>query len=176
MPDLETCESISQYAATMTFNLNVVENAGDPKEWERRFDGSSRDSLDLLKQLLVFDPRKRVSATDALKHGYLRQFHDAYVEREAPVQVQVCIPDEVRRSTNQYRERLYKEVNEFRKYDKEQEQVQAKRAPGGGRASRASAQSMSRHAHPQQTTTARRTDEPINRGATRQDAQPVGAV
>ena len=49
-------------------------------------------------------------AADALKHNYLHQFHNEFVEREAPVQVQVCIPDEVRRSTNQYRERLYKEV------------------------------------------------------------------
>ena len=49
----------------------------------------------------------------------------------APVAVSVCIPDEQRRSTNQYHERLYKEVNEFRKLEKEIDQIQAKRVEGG---------------------------------------------
>ena len=44
------------------------------------------------------------------------------------------IPDEVRRSTNQYRERLYKEANEFRKLEKEHDQLlQAKRVEQGFR-------------------------------------------
>jgi len=133
LPDDETCASISQYAYTMITNLNVQEPT-DSKEWERRFPGASRDALDLLQRLLQFDPRKRVSAADALKHDYLRQFHDDYVERVAPVSVSVCIPDEVRRSTNQYRERLYKEVTEFRRMEKEADSIYARNNKEGGRA------------------------------------------
>ena len=59
--------------------------------------------------------RRRISAADALKHDYLKQFHNEFVERDAPCTVKVSIPDEERRSTNLYRERLYKEVAEFRK-------------------------------------------------------------
>ena len=68
-----------------------------------------------MQQLLKFSPFERISASQALKHAYLHSFHDDFVEREAPCGVKVCIPDEERRSTNQYRERLYKEVAEFRK-------------------------------------------------------------
>ena len=90
---------------------------------------------------------------------------------------------QVRRSTNQYRERLYKEVNEFRKIEKEQDQMQAKRVERAS-ASRRSPQhgqggyGQSAAARPGHQPTARRTDEPLaNRGAMRQDcAQPVGAV
>ena len=33
-------------------------------------------AVDLLEQMLVFDPRKRVKATDALAHEYLSPYHD----------------------------------------------------------------------------------------------------
>ena len=72
-PDDETCQSISPYALTMIHNLNI--DMSDAKEWERRFPAASRDGLDLLKQMLQFDPRKRISAAEALKHNYLHQFH-----------------------------------------------------------------------------------------------------
>ena len=147
LPDDETCASISQYAYTMITNLNVQEPT-DSKEWERRFPGASRDALDLLQRLLQFDPRKRVSAADALKHDYLRQFHDEYVERVAPVSVSVCIPDEVRRSTNQYRERLYKEVTEFRRMEKEADSIYSRQNKEGGRAPAANARRSPQHQQP----------------------------
>ena len=33
-------------------------------------------AIDLLEDMLVFDPRKRVKATDALAHEYLSPYHD----------------------------------------------------------------------------------------------------
>ena len=58
------------------------------------------------------------------------QFHNEFVEREAPVTVKVSIPDNEKRSTNHYRERLYKEVAEFRKEEKAVEEF--KSAQRGG--------------------------------------------
>ena len=33
-------------------------------------------ALDLLEKMLVFDPRTRISATEALSHEYLAPYHD----------------------------------------------------------------------------------------------------
>jgi mitogen-activated protein kinase 15 len=118
VPDEEVCRHISPWAIKMIDSMQVAA-AYDGKEWERRFPAASGFALDLLKQLLIFDPRKRVSAAEALKHDYLKQFHDEWVERNATTQVQICIPDNHRKSTAQYRERLYKEAGEFRKKEKE---------------------------------------------------------
>lgn len=38
--------------------------------------------VDLLQKMLAFDPRKRISASDALKHPYLRIYHDPLDEPE----------------------------------------------------------------------------------------------
>lgn len=34
------------------------------------------DELDLVKKLLVYDPNKRISVMDALKHPYIREFYN----------------------------------------------------------------------------------------------------
>jgi len=130
--DSAKCAKTSPYTRTMLSDL-AVENrdAGTQQAWHKAFPNASHQGLDLLQQLLQFDPTLRLSAAKALKHGYLKQFHDEFVEREAPCGVKVCIPDEVKRSTNHYRERLYKEVDQFRKMEKTDEQPGLQRTGGG---------------------------------------------
>lgn len=41
-------------------------------------------ALDLLSKMLVMDPSKRITATEALQHPYLAEFHDPAEEPEAP--------------------------------------------------------------------------------------------
>ena len=40
-------------------------------------------AVDLLEKMLVFDPRTRITATDALAHPFLEPYHDPTDEPEA---------------------------------------------------------------------------------------------
>lgn len=39
-------------------------------------DADQTSAIDLLENMLVFDPKKRITASDALRHEYLTPYHD----------------------------------------------------------------------------------------------------
>ena len=47
---------------------------------------TDESALDLLEKILVFDPRKRISATECLAHEYLGSYHDP---RDEPVAAEI---------------------------------------------------------------------------------------
>lgn len=47
------------------------------QDWGVLFRGCNPQGVDLLRRLLVFDPRKRISAAEVLRHPYLATYHDA---------------------------------------------------------------------------------------------------
>lgn len=50
----------------------------------QKFRGADPLALDLLEKMLIFDPRKRIDATQALAHEYLAPYHDPSDEPIAP--------------------------------------------------------------------------------------------
>ena len=69
----------------------------------------------MLKKLLVFNPHKRITAKEALAHPYVAAFHNEAQEREAKGPVHEVIPDNDKKSTSVYRERLYHEITKNKK-------------------------------------------------------------
>ena len=77
------------------------------KRFANHFAAASREAVDLLIHLLHFEPHKRLSATEALAHPYVAQFHDPSAERTAPRPVKRLADEQEKKSTNFYREQLY---------------------------------------------------------------------
>lgn len=66
-PDLDSVAS--PFAATMMENCTVQE----PKRVTQLFPNISPEAADLLRRLLHFNPSKRITAADALRHPYVAQ-------------------------------------------------------------------------------------------------------
>ncbi|CDJ56435.1 CMGC kinase, MAPK family TgMAPK2, putative [Eimeria maxima] len=96
----------SPFAATMMESLPVVKQ----KKLEDCFPDAPPMALDLLKQLLQFNPRKRISAEKALEHPYVRQFHNPEDEPVCGHIITIPIDDNTKYSVEDYREKVYQEV------------------------------------------------------------------
>ena len=48
------------------------------------FPEANPKAIDLMEKMLQFDPRKRITVEEALKHPYLAALHDASAEPSAP--------------------------------------------------------------------------------------------
>lgn len=70
------------------------------------------DGLDLLQSLLQFNPDKRLTAEEALKHPYLAKFHNPSEEHMLTYDVVPPVDDDVQLSVAEYRTKLY-DVNNF---------------------------------------------------------------
>ncbi|SCU81613.1 LAFA_0C06172g1_1 [Lachancea sp. 'fantastica'] len=46
------------------------------QSFEELLSTTNRQAIDLLEQMLIFDPRRRITAAEALKHPYLSSYHD----------------------------------------------------------------------------------------------------
>eukprot|EP00298_Acanthocystis_sp_HF-20_P011768 c19563_g1_i2.p1 GENE.c19563_g1_i2~~c19563_g1_i2.p1 ORF type:complete len:346 (-),score=99.48 c19563_g1_i2:1063-2100(-) len=106
-PSQQEIESIqSPFAATM---LASVKRKATPS-WADRFPGVDPQALDLMQKLLAYDPSKRLSAEECLKHPYLEEFHDEEDEPACTIQLSMDIDDNSRGSVDDYRKRLYNEI------------------------------------------------------------------
>ena len=45
------------------------------KDFEEVFKGANLDAIDLIKKMLAFDPAKRITVEEALKHPYMAELH-----------------------------------------------------------------------------------------------------
>lgn len=71
---------------------------------------ASKDAIDLLHGLLQFNPDKRLTADQALKHPYVRQFHSPAKEIVIGRNIIPPVSDDVQLTTEEYRTKLYEMV------------------------------------------------------------------
>lgn len=93
--------------------FSTVEPSLDPAKIEFK-----AEALDFLHQCLQFNPRKRLSADDALKHPFLQEFastsstsdeEDEDIYLSGPIKID--IDDNTKLSASDYKELLYREIH-----------------------------------------------------------------
>lgn len=53
----------------------MPKNKKNGKDFSKIFAFADSQAIDLLKKLLIFDPEKRITVTEALAHPYLADLH-----------------------------------------------------------------------------------------------------
>ncbi|XP_077022706.1 mitogen-activated protein kinase 15 isoform X2 [Tamandua tetradactyla] len=91
------------------------------------------EALDLLRQLLVFAPDKRLTAAQALQHPYVQRFHCPASEPTLEADVQLPMYEGVQLSAPEYRSRLYQMILERRGNSRVWTQGGLRGAPLGGK-------------------------------------------
>lgn len=92
------------------FAMSMIENyvgPSQPKPLNYLFTNAPDDALDLFEKLIKFNPDKRITAEEALKHEYVAQFHN---EEDEPVfkrKIVTPIDDNKKFSIQEYRAKLY---------------------------------------------------------------------
>eukprot|EP00922_Rhytidocystis_sp_ex-Travisia-forbesii_P014825 GHVS01022175.1.p1 GENE.GHVS01022175.1~~GHVS01022175.1.p1 ORF type:complete len:475 (+),score=51.89 GHVS01022175.1:510-1934(+) len=81
-----------------------------PRSMKELFPNAPSQAIDLLRLLLQFNPNKRLSAEEALKHPFVAQFHNPDDEPICQRIISIPIDDNTKFSIEEYREKVYSEV------------------------------------------------------------------
>ena len=79
------------------------------------FPTASDEALDMLKSLLQFNPNKRLTAEQALRHHYVAQFHNTDDEQVCTRKIVIPIDDNQKFSIREYRNKLYSDIHKRKK-------------------------------------------------------------
>ncbi|KAG5181216.1 mitogen-activated protein kinase [Tribonema minus] len=115
----------SPYAATMLESIPPTHQAPISES----FPNASVQALDLISQCLHFNPDKRTSSADALKHPYVSEFHNPAEEPDyphGPIKIVIesgAVDDNTKLSAADYRDMLYRDINARRKESRRREQA-----------------------------------------------------
>ncbi|ESN98807.1 hypothetical protein HELRODRAFT_66928, partial [Helobdella robusta] len=98
--DIESMQS--DYGATVTEATSIVY-----RSLEELFPARDEDGFHMLKNLLQFNPDKRLTSDQALKHPYVFKFHKSGEVMAMDHEVLPMLDDAVQLSLDQYRDKLY---------------------------------------------------------------------
>ncbi|TPR07937.1 Protein kinase domain family protein [Aspergillus niger] len=105
-------EVIERICTKTTLDLVKSLPKRQPAPWATLFPDSDENAIDLLGEMLIFDPDKRISAAKALEHPYLSVYHDPTDEPVAEQMFDWSF-SEVAHSIDEWKIMIYTEVVDF---------------------------------------------------------------
>lgn len=137
-PSADDIEAIkSPFAATL---LESVPRTS-PRSLDDMFPHAEKDALDLLRQLLQFNPEKRITAEESLQHPFVAQFHNRDAEPVMDRKVNIPIDDDTKFDIDVYRDQLYDDIQ--RRNQELEQSKEKKRRKDSARKHRSSKSSSS---------------------------------
>ncbi|GMI47015.1 hypothetical protein TrCOL_g11143 [Triparma columacea] len=130
-PTPSDVESIkSPFASTMLDSIPPTKKT----TLTEMFPKASSDAIDLMSKCLQFNPDKRCTAKEALAHPFIAEFHNPDDEPDHPGgPITISLDDNQKLTASDYRDKLYREINERRKAARRREQEKALAAKGGAK-------------------------------------------
>ncbi|EPY52684.1 CMGC/MAPK/P38 protein kinase Sty1 [Schizosaccharomyces cryophilus OY26] len=117
-PPMEVIETICS-KNTLRFVQSLPKKEKVP--FSEKFKNTDPAAVDLLEKMLVFDPRKRISAADALAHEYLAPYHDPTDEPVADEIFDWSFQDSDL-PVETWKVMMYSEVLSFHNYNNDQQE------------------------------------------------------
>eukprot|EP00898_Chlorokybus_atmophyticus_P000837 jgi/Chlat1/1754/Chrsp134S02088 len=147
VPSREDVDAIkSPFAGTMLESLTANNTSKTARKSMRElFLNASPAAEDLLRRLLVFNPAKRITAEEALRHEYVAAFHS---DADEPIfhhangngnnnnmhhAITLPIDDNTKYSVQEYRNKLYSEIVRRKKEIRRARRAAPSTAPATGR-------------------------------------------
>lgn len=86
---------------------------------------ASAEALELLGKLLQFNPDKRITGLDCLKHPYVSLFHNEDEEPNCKHPIKLMLNDNKKYTIQEYRDKLYNEIKKKREKKRKQQSLLA---------------------------------------------------
>lgn len=111
-PSIKDVEALeSHLASNILSSINSIKRRG----FQAFFPNASDEALDLLRKLLVFNPKERFTVEDAINHTYLKDFKGTEAEMKFNGVITVPMNDNKKFSIREYREALYSDIAKKKK-------------------------------------------------------------
>ncbi|KAL5016802.1 hypothetical protein ScPMuIL_006391 [Solemya velum] len=106
-PTLEDIDSIKS-----AYGSSVLEKASTKakKTFDDMMPDAPKDGIDLMKKLLHFNPDKRISVDEALRHPFVARFHNPSEEISLNYDVVPPLSDGTQLTVDEYRKKLYEMI------------------------------------------------------------------
>ena len=103
-------EDVNALDSESAWNVLNTQNIKQKYTISSLFKGASKHAIDFQKKTLEFNPKKRITIEEALKHPFVEQFHNPEEEINCDKIIKIPISDSIKLSIKEYQHALYSDI------------------------------------------------------------------